>query len=513
MGDFNAPHTAWAYPNTTKKGARVHDTAQQHRLTLWNDPLQATRVGNSVSRDTNPDLTFTANVHWAEWSRLSETLGSDHHIIQLDIAHNRKPTKTGVARLTDWKSFRDNLSGNTTIDDIDHWLKGLLITAENHTKNIQLSTNTPAVDPHLLHHWEAKRSLLKRWKRQKLNRKLKQRIALLTIQDQDYAEQFTRQNWRTFCDRIQGTLSTKKTWHLLRALLATDRTKTQQRQDLRRLIHNHAGSEHDLLRELQQKLSSNKPTSSASGKTYDGAPNPDLDRPFTQAELHAALAKLTRNTSPGKDRITNKLLRNLPQYATTALLQYYNDCWEKGDLPAAWKHSEVTMIPKPNKPLLIENLRPISLTSCVGKLLEHMDVLLLLKEDLLDYLDHRRKSSILAIDVKGAFDNVSHEAILRNLEDTGCGTRIYNYISSFLTHRTATCPDTQQTRRAHPLLMIPGRLDEPNPMADTALEICDAYQVARKIAAVPDRQQEDDQKLEDHLDVSHQDGGTLNITG
>lgn len=182
-----------------------------------------------------------------------------------------------------------------------------------------------------------------------------------------------------------------------------------------------------------------------------------------QAELHAALAKLTRNTSPGKDRITNKLLRNLSQSATTALLQYYNDCWEKGDLPVAWKHLEVTKISKPNKPLCIENFRPIFLTPCVGKLLEHMlhdqltpylednrhlpntmfgfrqhlstqDVLLLLKEDLLDYLYHRCKSSILTIDVKGAFDNVSHEAILCNLENTGCGARIYNYISIFLTH-------------------------------------------------------------------------------
>ncbi|XP_075550305.1 phospholipid-transporting ATPase ABCA3-like [Dermacentor variabilis] len=96
---------------------------------------QATRVGKSVSRDTNPDLTFVANVDWAEWSRLSETLGSDHDIIQLDIAHNRKPTNTGVAGLTDWKSFRDNLSGNTTIDDIYHWLKVLLTTAENNTKS------------------------------------------------------------------------------------------------------------------------------------------------------------------------------------------------------------------------------------------------------------------------------------------------------------------------------------------------------------------------------------------
>ncbi|XP_075526601.1 uncharacterized protein LOC142558341 [Dermacentor variabilis] len=111
----------------------------------------------------------------------------------------------------------------------------------------------------------------------------------------------------------------------------------------------------------------------------------------------------------------NKHLRNLPQQATAALLQYFNACWERGKLPAAWKHSEITMIPKPNKQLSIENLRPISPTSCLGKLFEHMihkrltsyleengyfantmfgfrqnlstqDVFLLLKEDLIDHL-------------------------------------------------------------------------------------------------------------------------------
>ncbi|KAH7983347.1 hypothetical protein HPB52_011343 [Rhipicephalus sanguineus] len=74
VGDFNASHTAWGYHIKSKKGSRVHDAAQHHRLTLWNDPLQKTRIGNSVSRDTNPDLTFTANVTGAEWSVLPETL-------------------------------------------------------------------------------------------------------------------------------------------------------------------------------------------------------------------------------------------------------------------------------------------------------------------------------------------------------------------------------------------------------------------------------------------------------
>lgn len=70
--------------------------------------------------------------------------------------------------------------------------------------------------------------------------------------------------------------------------------------------------------------------------------------------------------------------------------------------------------------------------------LSTQDVLLLLKEDLLDHLSHRTKYSILGVDVKGAFDNVSHDAIVTNLEKSGCGVRTYTYVRNFLTDRTAT---------------------------------------------------------------------------
>ncbi|KAH7983017.1 hypothetical protein HPB52_008813 [Rhipicephalus sanguineus] len=110
--------------------ARVHDVAQQHGLTLWNDPLQPTRVGNSVSRDNNPDLTFMRDVKKAGWTCLPETLGSDHHIIQLDIGYERRPTKTGTARLTYWSAFRNELDDDEAIADIDAWLTEVLDTAQ-----------------------------------------------------------------------------------------------------------------------------------------------------------------------------------------------------------------------------------------------------------------------------------------------------------------------------------------------------------------------------------------------
>ncbi|XP_077564672.1 uncharacterized protein LOC144180160 [Haemaphysalis longicornis] len=48
--------------------------------------------------------------------------------------------------------------------------------------------------------------------------------------------------------------------------------------------------------------------------------------------------------------------------------------------------------------------------------LSTQDILLLLKEDIIDRLDRHHKSCILALDVKGAFDNVKHEKILENLQ-------------------------------------------------------------------------------------------------
>ncbi|KAH7964291.1 hypothetical protein HPB51_027471 [Rhipicephalus microplus] len=187
VGDFNAPHAAWGCHSTTKKGARVHDAAQQHGLTLWNDLLHPTRVGNSVSRDTNPDLTFTRDVHNATWTRLPDTLGSDHHIIQIEVEQAHRSLKTGKARLTDWTAYRNELDDDSTIGEIEAWLNSIASLADGHTKTIHLNEDNSAVDNHLLHLWEARRSLIKRWRRQKLNRKLKRRIAVLTRQAQEYA--------------------------------------------------------------------------------------------------------------------------------------------------------------------------------------------------------------------------------------------------------------------------------------------------------------------------------------
>lgn len=58
-----------------------------------------------------------------------------------------------------------------------------------------------------------------------------------------------------------------------------------------------------------------------------------MDTPFTIVEIEAAVQSLTRNTTPGKDKIPNKLLRNLDTTALEALLDYINEHWTAGKIP------------------------------------------------------------------------------------------------------------------------------------------------------------------------------------
>lgn len=94
---------------------------------------------------------------------------------------------------------------------------------------------------------------------------------------------------------------------------------------------------------------------------------------------------MRRGTAPGRDGITVSLLANLPDQALLSLLYLINAIWDGSPLPSEWLTSLVTFIPKPGKPGSIEALRPISLTSCAGKLMETM-----VRERLSAYLEARK---------------------------------------------------------------------------------------------------------------------------
>lgn len=481
VGDFNAYSFLWGYSKEDIKGRKLAAAISDVALTILTDPQHPTRIGNSVSRDTCPDLSLIKGARNYEWHNTQETLGSDHCILKICLDYNKHRKPRGQARLTDWSLFRKAEDATLTapIEKYEEWAESLLGVRDRFTRTLQTSEEVPAIDNHLLHIWEARRGLTRRWKRQKYNRKLKIKIAELTSQAEEYAWTLAKNNWLAKCDSLKGSLGTKAAWRLLRCLIEPTKSRGEQQRNLKRALHGFAGTDEQLVAALTSKyictMKDNEPV-----REYEGMENPDLDREFEVEEIQAALMAMRRSTAPGNDNVTVGLLANLNRQTLENLTQYINECWRSGKLPRAWKTADVSFIPKPGKEVNINNLRPISLTSCAGKLMEkavqlrlstyledqdllphtmfgfraHLstqDVLLQLKMEVIDPPRKRNSRAILALDLKGAFDNVKHSKILENLQGTHCGKRTFYYIKDFLQDRQAHIKigDT----RSEPILM------------------------------------------------------------
>ena len=94
---------------------------------------------------------------------------------------------------------------------------------------------------------------------------------------------------------------------------------------------------------------------------------------LTMTELKAALRKLKLHKAPGIDQITNEMIINIGSNRMAVLLRLINITWKTGQLPKDWKTAVLIPLLKKNKPKIApSSYRPISLTSCIGKLVERM---------------------------------------------------------------------------------------------------------------------------------------------
>ena len=94
---------------------------------------------------------------------------------------------------------------------------------------------------------------------------------------------------------------------------------------------------------------------------------------FVLKEIKDTIHHLNANKSCGADYVHNQFLIHLPETKIMQLLGIFNRIWRSGDIPTEWKLGLIIPILKPGKdPLLPGSYRPISLLSCLSKLMEKM---------------------------------------------------------------------------------------------------------------------------------------------
>jgi hypothetical protein len=187
---------------------------------------------------------------------------------------------------------------------------------------------------------------------------------------------------------------------------------------------------------------------------------------FNEYRVKKILQDLNINKASGPDGIQPSTLKNCSDSLHVPLAILFTKSFTEGVVPTEWKLAAVVPVYKNKGQRTDPNqYRPISLTSCVGKIMEKIinDALLqhlmgneLIVDNQFGFLPHHSttdqialllhellaatttKKSVVAcfLDLAAAFDSVPHPAILQKLPAYGVRGRLFRWIESYLSFRT-----------------------------------------------------------------------------
>lgn len=181
-------------------------------------------------------------------------------------------------------------------------------------------------------------------------------------------------------------------------------------------------------------------------------------------EIARIIKNLKTNTSSGLDGITTKCIKSLKNIIIQELTECVNKCLTLGTFPDSLKIAKVTPIYKSGNKSDPGNYRPISVLPVLSKIFEkvlykrlkdHIDVLNLINDTQYGFrpksntlsatvdlvtniklnIDKKKIALGIFIDLKKAFDTVSHDILLQKLNDIGIVGTAHDMFTSYLRNR------------------------------------------------------------------------------
>jgi len=189
----------------------------------------------------------------------------------------------------------------------------------------------------------------------------------------------------------------------------------------------------------------------------------ELDREITLDELYIVI-KSCKDSAPGLDAIPYSLYKIFWPTLGTHLLNSWNYSVRVGHLSQDQKHSVISLLQKPGKPVgSIDNLRPISLSNCDIKLITKLLTSRVLKcpnifsscqtayvpgrritdnlltiDKLLKECDRLETGGyLMSLDAKKAFDSIDHEFMYRTLSKFNFSKKFIDIIRTLYNDLTA----------------------------------------------------------------------------
>ena len=192
---------------------------------------------------------------------------------------------------------------------------------------------------------------------------------------------------------------------------------------------------------------------------------------FTVLQLEKAIASMRSRRAARPDEITPAFIKAFGHNAKCALLALYSDSWNHAAVPQGCRSATIIHLLKARKdPASIASYRPISLTSCLAKVLERMiasrlvylietrgilsnnqcggrkkrcceDLIIRLTQAIHDAFQYRKpgKAVMALFDYSKALDRVWRQKLSLTLVDKAIPSKYIHWIAACLNNRQARC--------------------------------------------------------------------------
>ena len=488
-GDFNSRHQLWD-SLCTKSDAR----ASLIENALFNAPISILNTGTPthfhVQTNTNSAIDLTiASADAAvdlKWRTLDDTYGSDHFPISIEFITNEQhnPEKRYLEHKANWNTFEENTIVDEDPTDLnDQSIEHLLETFTSkirHAADIAIPTSSMQPKPKKVPWWtdectEANRHrkiALRRYQRSSL---VADKISYCRARAVAKNTQLNakRNSWQKYVGSLNAFTPMSKIWKRVKKIrgsygnqnppyLIKDDIHISDSEQVAEVMACH----YEAISSDQSQSEKFKAHRTKTETKLDFGTNLSFcyNSPITLLELKRMLAS-SGNSAPGEDRITYQMIRRSHPSCRNLLLILMNRIFDAGELPEGWLTSLVLSFLKPGKASTDkESYRPISLTSCPGKLLEKiintrltfflenheiippnqfgfrkmqstMDSLNRLSTDILNSFENKQHTICVSFDMRKAYDTTWRYGILKKLHDIGLRGKMAIYIQNFLSNR------------------------------------------------------------------------------
>ena len=400
-GDFNAHSILWDETLETESNHRGIEMKRGEMIEEWLDDRNMSVLNNGKTTHTNrrtgkestPDITIVHSDQSDryQWEILEKLGGSDHKPILITREAE------GVEKVNDKYTYKWDLKNANFVAfaaEVEEKLPENYETKNVHKlEKILRKTITKAATTHV----GVKR--VNRDSKPAITKEIKEKIEERNMLRKDMKKEGGRkkwidkckvvgemirkekeERWREYVDQLDAKTNCTQVWKTIRSMdgriaprkenevlvvedkaYVSDKEKAKQFAKVYKKVSKiKQGPKDRIIKRQNRKFLKSVPTERSK-----------YEREITWEELERVTSETNANKAPGDDTIPYDIIKQLDPKAKKYILHIYNRIWNGEPIPQRWRTAVIKPILKEGKdPKSPGSWRPISLTACLGKILE-----------------------------------------------------------------------------------------------------------------------------------------------